>query len=148
MNLENVLHLVNAVPFQGWKNIQSLFAESFFSDSCIKGRRWLFSSRSVHRAINALASHFTFYLYGLQDVFNYFILLTFGNILHFVSMSGVSTLTIHLLFSQTVTQMLMAYLARLTVIADNKINCGPALTWMEVRTLILQPAWVLLQSCL
>ncbi|XP_062894544.1 rho GTPase-activating protein 32-like isoform X1 [Mobula hypostoma] len=34
--------------------------------------------------------------------------------------------------AETVTQMLMAYLARLTVIADNKINCGPALTWMEI----------------
>uniref|UniRef100_A0A8C2D3W1 Rho GTPase activating protein 32b n=1 Tax=Cyprinus carpio TaxID=7962 RepID=A0A8C2D3W1_CYPCA len=31
-----------------------------------------------------------------------------------------------------VSQMLMAYLSRLSVIADNKINCGPALTWMEV----------------
>lgn len=28
--------------------------------------------------------------------------------------------------------MLMAYLSRLSAIADNKINCGPALTWMEV----------------
>ncbi|XP_048418074.1 rho GTPase-activating protein 32-like isoform X2 [Stegostoma tigrinum] len=34
--------------------------------------------------------------------------------------------------AETITQMLMAYLARLTVIADNKINCGPALTWMEI----------------
>ncbi|XP_032905773.1 rho GTPase-activating protein 32 isoform X2 [Amblyraja radiata] len=34
--------------------------------------------------------------------------------------------------AETVTQMLMAYLARLSVIADNKINCGPALTWMEI----------------
>uniref|UniRef100_UPI00398E665A rho GTPase-activating protein 32 isoform X2 n=1 Tax=Pristiophorus japonicus TaxID=55135 RepID=UPI00398E665A len=34
--------------------------------------------------------------------------------------------------AEAVTQMLMAYLARLTVIADNKINCGPALTWMEI----------------
>ncbi len=33
---------------------------------------------------------------------------------------------------QAVSQMLMAYLSRLSVIADNKINCGPALTWMEV----------------
>lgn len=29
--------------------------------------------------------------------------------------------------------MLMAYLARLSAIAGNKINCGPALTWMEVK---------------
>ncbi|KAG2470181.1 rho GTPase-activating protein 32 isoform X1 [Polypterus senegalus] len=28
--------------------------------------------------------------------------------------------------------MLMAYLSRLSAIADNKINCGPALTWMEI----------------
>lgn len=28
--------------------------------------------------------------------------------------------------------MLMAYLSRLSAIAGNKINCGPALTWMEV----------------
>lgn len=34
---------------------------------------------------------------------------------------------------QLVTQMLMAYLARLSAIAGNKINCGPALTWMEVK---------------
>ncbi|XP_038634920.1 rho GTPase-activating protein 32-like isoform X2 [Scyliorhinus canicula] len=34
--------------------------------------------------------------------------------------------------AEAVTQMLMAYLARLTLIADNKINCGPALTWMEI----------------
>lgn len=27
----------------------------------------------------------------------------------------------------------MAYLSRLSAIADNKINCGPALTWMEVQ---------------
>jgi len=33
---------------------------------------------------------------------------------------------------QLVTQMLMAYLSRLSAIAGNKINCGPALTWMEV----------------
>uniref|UniRef100_H3BCI0 Rho GTPase activating protein 32 n=1 Tax=Latimeria chalumnae TaxID=7897 RepID=H3BCI0_LATCH len=33
---------------------------------------------------------------------------------------------------ETITQMLMAYLSRLSAIADNKINCGPALTWMEV----------------
>lgn len=33
---------------------------------------------------------------------------------------------------QLVTQMLMAYLTRLSAIAGNKINCGPALTWMEV----------------
>uniref|UniRef100_A0A8C7WC61 Rho GTPase-activating protein 32 n=1 Tax=Oncorhynchus mykiss TaxID=8022 RepID=A0A8C7WC61_ONCMY len=34
--------------------------------------------------------------------------------------------------AEAVSQMLMAYLSRLTAIADNKINCGPALTWMEV----------------
>ncbi|XP_036393690.1 rho GTPase-activating protein 32 [Megalops cyprinoides] len=34
--------------------------------------------------------------------------------------------------SETVSQMLMAYLSRLSAIADNKINCGPALTWMEI----------------
>ncbi|XP_061596635.1 rho GTPase-activating protein 32 isoform X3 [Cololabis saira] len=34
--------------------------------------------------------------------------------------------------SESVSQVLLAYLARLSVIADNKINCGPALTWMEV----------------
>ncbi|XP_072342940.1 rho GTPase-activating protein 32-like isoform X3 [Scyliorhinus torazame] len=34
--------------------------------------------------------------------------------------------------AEAVTQMLMAFLARLTLIADNKINCGPALTWMEI----------------
>eukprot|EP00062_Callorhinchus_milii_P011201 gi/632957163/ref/XP_007894323.1/ PREDICTED: rho GTPase-activating protein 32 [Callorhinchus milii] len=34
--------------------------------------------------------------------------------------------------AEIVTQMLMAYLTRLSVIADNKINCGPALTWMEI----------------
>ncbi|KAM9299104.1 rho GTPase-activating protein 32 [Gastrophryne carolinensis] len=33
---------------------------------------------------------------------------------------------------ELVTQMLMAYLSRLSVIAGNKINCGPALTWMEI----------------
>ncbi|KAI4881756.1 hypothetical protein NFI96_033292, partial [Prochilodus magdalenae] len=30
------------------------------------------------------------------------------------------------------SQMLTAYLSRLSAIADNKINCGPALTWMEI----------------
>lgn len=34
--------------------------------------------------------------------------------------------------SESVSQMLLAYLSRLSAIADNKINCGPALTWMEV----------------
>ncbi|MGH0180751.1 UNVERIFIED_CONTAM: hypothetical protein FKN15_004969 [Acipenser sinensis] len=34
--------------------------------------------------------------------------------------------------AEAVSQMLMAYLSRLSVIADNKINCGPALTWMEI----------------
>ncbi|XP_069470259.1 rho GTPase-activating protein 32 isoform X3 [Ambystoma mexicanum] len=33
---------------------------------------------------------------------------------------------------EVVTQMLMAYLARLSAIAGNRINCGPALTWMEI----------------
>ncbi|XP_054989596.1 rho GTPase-activating protein 32 isoform X2 [Sorex araneus] len=33
---------------------------------------------------------------------------------------------------ESVTQMLMAYLSRLSSIAGNKINCGPALTWMEI----------------
>uniref|UniRef100_A0A667ZHP5 Rho GTPase-activating protein 32 n=1 Tax=Myripristis murdjan TaxID=586833 RepID=A0A667ZHP5_9TELE len=30
------------------------------------------------------------------------------------------------------SEMLLAYLSRLSAIADNQINCGPALTWMEV----------------
>uniref|UniRef100_A0A673Y016 Rho GTPase activating protein 32 n=1 Tax=Salmo trutta TaxID=8032 RepID=A0A673Y016_SALTR len=34
--------------------------------------------------------------------------------------------------AEAVSQMLMAYLSRFSAIADNKINCGPALTWMEV----------------
>ncbi|XP_023823462.1 rho GTPase-activating protein 32-like isoform X1 [Salvelinus sp. IW2-2015] len=34
--------------------------------------------------------------------------------------------------AEVVSQMLMAYLSRFSAIADNKINCGPALTWMEV----------------
>uniref|UniRef100_A0A8C7MH64 Rho GTPase activating protein 32a n=1 Tax=Oncorhynchus kisutch TaxID=8019 RepID=A0A8C7MH64_ONCKI len=29
-------------------------------------------------------------------------------------------------------EMLAAYLSRLSAIADNKINCGPVLTWMEI----------------
>uniref|UniRef100_A0A8C3VKF2 Rho GTPase-activating protein 32 n=1 Tax=Catagonus wagneri TaxID=51154 RepID=A0A8C3VKF2_9CETA len=33
---------------------------------------------------------------------------------------------------ESVSQMLMAYLSRLSAIAGNKINCGPALTWMEI----------------
>ncbi|XP_054435425.1 rho GTPase-activating protein 32 [Pteronotus mesoamericanus] len=33
---------------------------------------------------------------------------------------------------ESVTQMLIAYLSRLSAIAGNKINCGPALTWMEI----------------
>ncbi|KAA0701905.1 Rho GTPase-activating protein 32 [Triplophysa tibetana] len=33
---------------------------------------------------------------------------------------------------KTVFQMLAAYISRLSDIADNKINCGPALTWMEI----------------
>ncbi|KAG9265404.1 rho GTPase-activating protein 32 isoform X1 [Astyanax mexicanus] len=34
--------------------------------------------------------------------------------------------------SEPLSQMLTAYLSRLSAIADNKINCGPALTWMEI----------------
>ncbi|XP_037126357.1 rho GTPase-activating protein 32 isoform X2 [Syngnathus acus] len=34
--------------------------------------------------------------------------------------------------AESVSQMLLGYLSRLSAIADNKINCGPALTWMEV----------------
>ncbi|XP_075459430.1 rho GTPase-activating protein 32 isoform X1 [Ascaphus truei] len=33
---------------------------------------------------------------------------------------------------ELVTHMLMAYLSRLSAIGGNKINCGPALTWMEI----------------
>ncbi|XP_051052984.1 rho GTPase-activating protein 32 isoform X2 [Phodopus roborovskii] len=33
---------------------------------------------------------------------------------------------------ESVAQMLTAYLSRLSTIAGNKINCGPALTWMEI----------------
>lgn len=33
---------------------------------------------------------------------------------------------------QAVTKMLATYLSRFSAIADNKINCGPVLTWMEV----------------
>ncbi|XP_023557211.1 rho GTPase-activating protein 32 isoform X2 [Octodon degus] len=33
---------------------------------------------------------------------------------------------------ESITKMLMAYLSRLSAIAGNKINCGPALTWMEI----------------
>ncbi|XP_077447997.1 rho GTPase-activating protein 32 isoform X2 [Stigmatopora argus] len=33
---------------------------------------------------------------------------------------------------ESVSQLLSGYLSRLSAIADNKINCGPALTWMEV----------------
>lgn len=33
---------------------------------------------------------------------------------------------------QSVTKMLSTYLSRFSAIADNKINCGPVLTWMEV----------------
>ncbi|KAA8594070.1 hypothetical protein FQN60_004904 [Etheostoma spectabile] len=32
---------------------------------------------------------------------------------------------------ETVTKMLATYLSRFSAIADNKINCGPVLTWME-----------------
>lgn len=34
--------------------------------------------------------------------------------------------------AQSVTRMLATYLSRFSSIADNKINCGPVLTWMEV----------------
>lgn len=34
---------------------------------------------------------------------------------------------------QLFTPMLSEYLSRLTVIVDSKLNCGPVLTWMEVR---------------
>lgn len=34
--------------------------------------------------------------------------------------------------TQSVTTMLATYLSRFSSIADNKINCGPVLTWMEV----------------
>ncbi|XP_069390441.1 rho GTPase-activating protein 32-like isoform X3 [Paralichthys olivaceus] len=33
---------------------------------------------------------------------------------------------------ESVTDMLATYLSRFSVIADNKINCGPVLTWMEI----------------
>ncbi|XP_077064791.1 rho GTPase-activating protein 32 isoform X1 [Siphateles boraxobius] len=33
---------------------------------------------------------------------------------------------------ETLSQMITAYISRLSAIADNKINCGPALTWMEI----------------
>ncbi|KAM7412926.1 hypothetical protein PAMA_020354 [Pampus argenteus] len=34
--------------------------------------------------------------------------------------------------AESVTKMLATYLSRFSVIADNKINCGPVLTWMEI----------------
>ncbi|XP_049582645.1 rho GTPase-activating protein 32 isoform X2 [Syngnathus scovelli] len=34
--------------------------------------------------------------------------------------------------AQAVNKMLATYLSRFSVIADNKINCGPVLTWMEI----------------
>ncbi|XP_077397683.1 uncharacterized protein arhgap32a isoform X2 [Festucalex cinctus] len=34
--------------------------------------------------------------------------------------------------TESVTKMLATYLTRFSVIADNKINCGPVLTWMEI----------------
>ncbi|XP_076591510.1 rho GTPase-activating protein 32 isoform X2 [Chaetodon auriga] len=34
--------------------------------------------------------------------------------------------------AETVTKMLATYLSRFSAIADNKINCGPVLTWMEI----------------
>uniref|UniRef100_A0A4W5QGE1 Rho GTPase activating protein 32a n=1 Tax=Hucho hucho TaxID=62062 RepID=A0A4W5QGE1_9TELE len=33
---------------------------------------------------------------------------------------------------EEITKMLAAYLSHLSAIADNKINCGPVLTWMEI----------------
>lgn len=33
---------------------------------------------------------------------------------------------------EATTKMLATYLSRLSAIADNKINCGPVLTWMEI----------------
>lgn len=33
---------------------------------------------------------------------------------------------------ESVTRMLATYLSRFSSIADNKINCGPVLTWMEI----------------
>ncbi|KAF7669827.1 hypothetical protein LDENG_00134140 [Lucifuga dentata] len=33
---------------------------------------------------------------------------------------------------ESITKMLATYLSRFSVIADNKINCGPVLTWMEI----------------
>ncbi|XP_041666413.1 rho GTPase-activating protein 32 [Cheilinus undulatus] len=33
---------------------------------------------------------------------------------------------------EAVTKMLATYLSRFSAIADNKINCGPVLTWMEI----------------
>lgn len=34
--------------------------------------------------------------------------------------------------AESVTTMLATYLSRFSTIADNKINCGPVLTWMEI----------------
>ncbi|XP_059186747.1 rho GTPase-activating protein 32 [Centropristis striata] len=34
--------------------------------------------------------------------------------------------------AESVTKMLATYLSRFSAIADNKINCGPVLTWMEI----------------
>lgn len=36
-------------------------------------------------------------------------------------------------WSQRFTPMLSEYLSRLSMIVDSKLNCGPVLTWMEVR---------------
>ncbi|XP_018523766.1 LOW QUALITY PROTEIN: rho GTPase-activating protein 32-like [Lates calcarifer] len=33
---------------------------------------------------------------------------------------------------ESITKMLATYLSRFSAIADNKINCGPVLTWMEI----------------
>lgn len=38
-----------------------------------------------------------------------------------------------LVCTQTFAPLLSEYLNRLSMIVDNKLNCGPVLTWMEVR---------------
>jgi len=38
-----------------------------------------------------------------------------------------------MLFMQIFTPLLSEYLNRLSMIVDNKLNCGPVLSWMEVR---------------
>jgi hypothetical protein len=39
---------------------------------------------------------------------------------------------------QIFTPLLSEYLSRLSMIVDNKLNCGPVLTWMEVRLSIFR----------